>query len=218
MPDEAAMERWIIDRQGREIYNSVRGRLWRYGEALVRLGFRQADVKPYLFSLLGSKGVVFADFGGTDVIPIWEDNSAYIYWQLDCPDWQKRQIITRVRRRCGDADVPTRLSFYEEMEPDGLFFAAEEKPNGFCKSCGAELAGPWLQCGSCTQALAGMPRPKCEACGDYFPAEQMVRHHISYEPEELVTVCRSCHLLIHRGRKYTHLRPVDNSATDRIKD
>ena len=203
------MERWFPDREGCEVYQNTRRRLWRYGAALERLGFKQSKKKSYLFYLRGSKGVVFADFGGTEVIPIWEDDRAYIYWQLDCPDWQKRQIIKKVRRMCGEADVPTRLSFYEEMEPDGLFFAAQEEPDGFCKSCGMELEEYSLQCGSCTQVLAGMPMPKCEACGDYFSPDQMIRHHVRYQPEELVTVCRSCHLHIHRGRKYSHLKPAD---------
>jgi hypothetical protein len=215
------MERWFTDRQGREIYSHLRLRLWRYGYALERIGFKQSKTKPYLFYLRGSKGVVFADFGGTEVIPIWEDESAYIHWQLHCPDWQKRQIIKKVRRWCGEADVPTRLSFYEEMQPDGLFFDVEPdpepdgypgKPDGYCKTCGMELEGPWLQCGECTQTLAGAPRPQCAACGDYFPTEQMILHHVRYEPEELVTVCRSCHLVIHRGKKYGHLRPSDRPS------
>jgi hypothetical protein len=34
------MERWFSDRQGREIYSHIRLRLWRYGYALERIGFK----------------------------------------------------------------------------------------------------------------------------------------------------------------------------------
>ena len=193
------MERWFTDRFGNELYPGLRSRLWRYGAALERIGFKQSNEKPYLFRMPGSVGVVFADLGGTEVIPIWEDDSAYIHGKLECPDWRKRQIIKKVREHCHQADVPTRLSFYEENDPEGLFFAEYDKPDGFCKVCGSQLDGPSLQCDAC--------KPQCAACGDYFPLDQLIQHHVTYEPEELVSVCRSCHLVIHRGKRYQHLRP-----------
>ncbi|OYT59552.1 hypothetical protein B6U81_05945, partial [Thermoplasmatales archaeon ex4484_30] len=42
-----------------------------------------------------------------------------------------------------------------------------------------------------------------------FPEEilSLERHHISYEPEEIIFVCRNCHLKIHHTGDFPHLKP-----------
>jgi hypothetical protein len=37
-------------------------------------------------------------------------------------DWKKKAVVRAVREICARNGVPTRLSFYETAEPDGLFF------------------------------------------------------------------------------------------------
>jgi hypothetical protein len=38
---------------------------------------------------------------------------------------------------------------------------------------------------------------------------QFVQHHISYDPEEIITVCASCHSKIHHSSDYQEFRPRD---------
>lgn len=38
--------------------------------------------------------------------------------------------------------------------------------------------------------------PKCPIC--LLPTKGLVKHHISYEPEEVVFICQGCHIRIHR--------------------
>lgn len=47
---------------------------------------------------------------------------------------------------------------------------------------------------------------QCPGCRKYYPETEFVRHHRSYEPEEIIIICRRCHIGIHKtgipsGRK-----------------
>ena len=107
------------------MYPSTASRICRIGEKLVELGFVQAHKKPYIFKLHLAEGfgIVFADLGGTDVIPVWEEDGPMLYWKLNCTDdATKREIVEAVIAVCADAGIQPRLSHYVESEPDGLFF------------------------------------------------------------------------------------------------
>lgn len=66
---------------------------------------------------------------------------------------------------------------------------------------------------------------ECELCGT---PEDIVEHHTSYEPEETVMVCRSCHGRVHtdpdhplhpgENRKGTVEVPVDHLTKGQIKE
>lgn len=47
----------------------------------------------------------------------------------------------------------------------------------------------------------------CIICKDHF--ENLVKHHISYEFNAKVEVCRKCHWKIHKTKEYLWLRPID---------
>jgi len=53
---------------------------------------------------------------------------------------------------------------------------------------------------------------ECELCGD--AAEWLDDHHISYDPERTVRVCRSCHSDIHHTNKHSELKPETGDLTD----
>ncbi len=113
---------WEYDRYGEKVSYRTLAEIQSHARRLLDLGFQQSKKKPYLFFLKVPMGVVFADFGSTDMISIWEDRTAIVYWRLRGEDWQKRATVRVVRRICKECGVATRLSFHEEAEPDGLFF------------------------------------------------------------------------------------------------
>lgn len=47
----------------------------------------------------------------------------------------------------------------------------------------------------------------CYACKQSHNSSMIIKHHISYFPEIIVPVHRSCHTKIHAGRKYQDLKP-----------
>lgn len=48
-------------------------------------------------------------------------------------------------------------------------------------------------------------RGVCDACGE---AKGLIEHHVSYEPKEIVHVCRGCHTSIHASPgKFPDLAP-----------
>lgn len=42
-----------------------------------------------------------------------------------------------------------------------------------------------------------LPQRFYEACDERLERDNIIGHHVSYFPEEVVTVCRSCHSRIH---------------------
>jgi ribosome-binding protein aMBF1 (putative translation factor) len=55
-------------------------------------------------------------------------------------------------------------------------------------------------------------KEKCEICGD---TELLQRHHIQYEPVEVITVCYSCHCLIHNRKLAKNSIPPEQNSLNR---
>ncbi|MBU4501111.1 MAG: hypothetical protein KKA79_00850, partial [Nanoarchaeota archaeon] len=128
-----------------------------------------------------------------------------------------------------------RFSFYEDNEPDGFMFNEEE--DGYCKNCGKDFQNNGLFCcKECEEIYEKKILAKiinnaeiCEICGKKIPefwlegrekAEKMLNiklpkgkidHHITYEEDETMVVCPSCHAKIHHSKdpKYDKYRPKD---------
>ena len=67
------MRRWQRDKFGREMYQRVRQEVHRNAAILQGMGFVQSVGKPWLFrfQLPEGCGVVFANFGSTEEVPLW---------------------------------------------------------------------------------------------------------------------------------------------------
>ena len=112
-----AVRRWQYDKFGREIYPRVWRRVHRNAAILQRSGFVQSNGKPWLFRLQLPKGcgVVFANFGSTDEVAIWEDPSALIHWQLkERSDAEEHAPVQQLLQTCRAAGAEVRVSFYNE--------------------------------------------------------------------------------------------------------
>ena len=61
-----------------------------------------------------------SDFGSTEEVPIWQDQSALIHWQLTrVSEEQKRALVRQLMRACRRAGVEVRLSFYDQhLDPE----------------------------------------------------------------------------------------------------
>jgi hypothetical protein len=167
------------------------------------------------------KGAIFADIRGTLFVPIWEDPRPLIY-SMDLPfKIFLPELILLERSGCNP-----RVSYNEVCEPDGWMFGLGRIPSGFCKRCGEDnlfkvdweiLNKDFLElydqgidqnlevnyCDTCRKIEYDMRKYRlehsydftlCELCGikDY-----QIKHHITYKPEKIIKVCRSCHGKIH---------------------
>lgn len=108
---------WKRDKFGREMYPRVRREVHRNAAILRRMGFVQAGGKPWLFTfqLPERCGVVFANFGSTEEVPLWEDPSALIHWQLHKrSDDEEEALVKQLLHRCRSAGAKVRVSFYDQ--------------------------------------------------------------------------------------------------------
>ena len=105
---------WRHDSYGRRLYIGVRSRTHAAALILTELGFRQAREKPWLFWYrITPDCVVFANFGSTEVIPIWEDPAAHVHWRFTGDDHDaEAALIAGVFTRLRAAHVPARANFY----------------------------------------------------------------------------------------------------------
>ena len=56
----------------------------------------------------------FANFGSTEEVPIWEDTSALIHWQIKEPSEPKiEELIEQLLSTCREAGAEVRVSFYD---------------------------------------------------------------------------------------------------------
>jgi len=165
--------------------------------------------------------MVFADMRGTEIVPIWDDPYPLLYAFRCNDDWRKRRALRLAKKELDSLGVPIRFSFFETDEPDGLFFEeSNELPDGSCKLCGKEFENSSLFCSeNCEKAYSQLEEfrmeetevdIKCAVCGKTMDtlSPDRIKHHVSYEPERVIDVCRSCHRKIHaRHSKYPNLAP-----------
>ena len=111
------VRRWQYDKCGREMSPRVWRRVHRNAAILRRLGFVQTNAKPWLFRLQLPKGcgVVFANFGSTEEVALWEDPSALIHWQLkERSEAEEHALIQQLLQTCRAAGAEVRVSFYNQ--------------------------------------------------------------------------------------------------------
>ena len=103
---------WTYDKFGRQMFPHIRAQVFASAIVLAELGFIQAREKPWLFYYKTTWGPIFADFGSTEDIAIWEDPSALIHWRLKCPDELEALVVEAALTKCRDAGASVRTSFY----------------------------------------------------------------------------------------------------------
>jgi hypothetical protein len=114
---ESQIRLWRHDKFGNEMYPRARRAVHQYARRLRQLGFVQSEQKPWLlmFQLPERHGLVFANFGSTEEVPIWEDPSALIHWRLHrCSDAQKEALVRLVLGKCREVGAEVRVSFYDQ--------------------------------------------------------------------------------------------------------
>lgn len=166
--------------------------------------------------------VVFASLMGTDIIPIWDNPRPYVWKSKNLPfNYFLPEFILLKRAGCSP-----RGSFYDECEPGGWMFGLDGIPSGYCKRCGKDILNlvNWEilnedffklyrkgihqnievnYCETCKNIEYAMREYRlqhvedfkmCELCGI---KDAQIKHHITYNPEKIIRVCRSCHGKIH---------------------
>jgi transcription elongation factor Elf1 len=209
-----------VDKYGRPIYPRIYSIIVRYGEKLESIGWFENRNKPNLFSKNYFGFWIYADMRSTEVIPIWEDPKPIIYWfQKDEADWEFCRAIRHAVQDLDYVGVPHRFSFYEDSEPDGLMHGEdEERPDGLCKMCHNEMDHDGLFCSKkCEKAHQDLVKLKeekwrkefkCRICGKPLTWKTSVEHHIDYEKEKTIGLCRACHTSLHQhNEEYPELAP-----------
>jgi len=213
---QSKMIRQNID--GRSIYSyQVWCEILKSGEKLKQLGYKESYNKPNLFyKPIGENGVIYADLRGNDWIPLWEDSGLNVYYYGDLPyHIFLNELILIQRAGCHIS------SFNDDFER----FSFRTLPNGYCKTCQKDILPSikWdvlseekgistnielLYCDECKlvqyeqkkireelKQFQNDKRHTCRLCGTI--KVELLTHHITYEPEEIMKVCRSCHGIIH---------------------
>jgi hypothetical protein len=194
-----------IDKFGNKIYENTYNKMLHFGDILLRFGYKESRNKANLFfKKSGQDFVFFADMRGTDTISIWEDPSPLLYatYPESMPKWERRRVMEQEHASLGIG----RFSFYDECEPDGLFFG--QGGDGYCIVCHKDFGSEGLFCSTrCEQAYEDMGKERCSVCGKELPYDKLIQHHIDYPENKTITVCRSCHSRIHKSSSFKNLKP-----------
>jgi hypothetical protein len=113
-PSQLPFRPWTHDKYARPMYDGTRLRVYANAIVLTELGFIQSQTKPWLFLLgMTGAGTIFANFGSTEEVPIWEDSAAMVHWKLEkLSDELKSLLITELLDRCQKEGAEVRVSFY----------------------------------------------------------------------------------------------------------
>jgi len=216
------------DKFGNTIYPRLFNKIKSYGDSLVNLGFVESKRKPNLFFKKNEYGIFFADMRGTEEVPIWVESTPLIYFLPEdtLSLWLKNRTIKKIVNEMEVNGIPYRRSFedYNDWEEDGS-----------CKFCGKDFGNEGYFCsGNCEKEYKRLEYSKkiehlkkesestqCLICRRHpevsgnpetltIDVEQFIQHHISYDDDKIITVCRGCHAKIHKDKTdiyYTKFKP-----------
>jgi hypothetical protein len=104
---------WTHDKRGNALRPYLQDRLHRLAFKLTDAGFRQSEGKPWLFCLrVAGIGMFFANLGGTEEVPIWQDSAPLYHWDVDVADEYEELVVERIRSFLARGGVDVRTSFY----------------------------------------------------------------------------------------------------------
>ena len=209
------------DKFGNTIYDKIYRRLLIKGRILELNGYVEAFSKPNLFLKKMPEGTVFADMRGTKDVPIWEDPSPLFYWRFHekTPMWKRRRIISREFEQLSIDGCNCRLSdndLWDTTEECATSMASGDGGqiiwmlggDGYCLHCGKDMQSDEVFCSERCRGLHNQRVPvKCVVCNVPGRDAELIPHHVCYDPEITIQVCRSCHMKIHHTTQYLHLRP-----------
>lgn len=212
-----------IDKYGNPIYPKVFRKLLAIGKVLEENNWGESIKKPNLFYKKFEDVCVFADMRSTDVIPIWEDPCPMLYSSKTDKPWKARKALRKASEQLENSCVEYRYSFYhdcenseeeiEEIRASMDNYGIYDLPDGQCHMCSEEFDSNGLFCSeNCEKAYLQLKELrdeefndeiKCSLCSKSLDrwSKNTINHHISYEPEKIIIVCRSCHRKIHSKHK-----------------
>jgi hypothetical protein len=221
------------DKFGNPIFPSTFSKLVQNGKILLSSGYSESRNKPNLFYKRIPQGCLYADMRGTEEVPIWTDTRPLFYWNFNSsvPMWKRRRLIKNELIELYHAECPCRLSFFapikaEEFQNTATWISAEQGEydwdDGYCHRCGKDFQGEGMFCSKdCAEEWYKQERIReiqegqlitcsiCKQTNKENLGTKFISHHISYDPEETVMVCLSCHMKIHRSDVYPKFKAKD---------
>lgn len=121
-------------------------------------------------------------------------------------DWKLNRFIKEEHKRLvlsGVAPIWNHGEDWNDMDIDG-----------YCLECGKDHQSyNEFCCRECqlNYGLKNETMKMCSVCKEPFRLEQLVEHHICYETDETICVCRACHAKIHHSSdsQCTKYQPID---------
>ena len=202
-----------VDKFGQPIYERPFSIMKNFGRVLESYGYLESRNQPNLFykKVFYEKkrwALFFADMRGTSEVPIWQEPSPLFYVKfsdVNLLKWQRNRIAQeeffqlKICRDSYDFDLDSEYDLQGE--------------NGYCVVCGENFEDNGSYCSAiCEEADQDLYRERCRACGKILDLNQCIEHHLSYKRNKTITVCRSCHQKIHRGKLLKRLKPVDKKV------
>jgi len=179
-------------------------------------GYKESIKKPSLFYRKGQhEEIYFADLRGNDMVAIWEDTSPLFYVQFPVdkiPYWQRSRLASQEFTRLKICHLSM------EFDPTDYCIVSDElevymsnSSLGYCSWCGKDIQSDDEFCSpECEAAFDEHYAEKCQICNKIIDrSEEQIQHHLSYEKERIILVCRSCHSKIHRGKSLEAYKPKD---------
>lgn len=113
LPAAAPPRSWTTDSRENILYPRLAAKLLETGRRLCAAGFKQSQTKPWLYLVsISGVGAFFANMGGTDEVPIWEDPTPLYHWKLNNPENpHAEQIVLLVGRYLAARGIQVRKSF-----------------------------------------------------------------------------------------------------------
>lgn len=222
------------DKFGNTLKWRIYSKLLRWGAAIMRIGYSEANNKPNLFYKRSGKVTHYVDMRGTEIVKLWDDPRPfhYMFHGLDGPRWLVNRLREAERKEIINAGCPLRTTFEEEDDDDDNWFmryyaATDDEQrvmrlyngtveDGYCKECGRDFQDNGHLCPECMPIVVERSLPYCELCKRRIRTKwQDEKPSIETEPEGSHSVRTSgvqFEYALSQDGKPVHISEADKSS------
>ena len=205
-------------------------------ELLISNGYKESQKKPNLFYKKQLEDIIFfADMRETRFPRFFykilnkkclvEPDGCYSYIQTnEDGSYYFFDIDWRLTRRIYEEGVRLKKLGMEFTDDCFSLDITDEdyelRYTGYCLHCKKDLRDNREYCDSDCETQSDLQhgiKHHCKACKNIFNESEMIRHHLNYEKDEIVLVCKSCHTRLHKTDLHPELKPTDKRPVSTTK-
>ena len=169
------------------------------------LGYQKSKITKGVYWKRRPEGGACLTLRNVGFLPRYEqvkEGPLFFFKPNDKWTWQTTRARNEEMKRLDDGNIKFRFWVDEDL------YDRIKEGDGYCRFCKKDFQDKGRFCSiGCERSYKFQDCITCDVCFTPIVNHMYDLHHIRYDPEETIIVCRTCHVRIHHSNENPHLRP-----------